>query len=407
MRKGTERRPWGSLGALTATFLPPPGPAARTIATVRIVHVNTERGWRGGEQQLLLLARGLRDVVPGIEQVVVAGPDTPLAQRARAADFEVLPISMRGALDRRARAALRRAFREQAPDLVHAHTSHGHSLAWGALRRGGPGPRPRLLVSRHVAYSIHRHVPFGLARHKYNRQCDALLCVSEAVREQLLADGVRREALHTVPNGIDPDAWRATPGASEALREGLGLADDAEVVGAIGALTPEKGHASLVDAFALLEPERKGRHLVLVGEGKERPALEAQITRHGLEAHVHLVGFQEDVAAWLGVFDLLAVPSLMEGFSLATLQGLAAERPVVASQVGGLAELFEDGVHARYVPPDDAARLAEALIELLEDRDLAARLAAAGADHVRARFHFHRTAEQTHALYEKVLAGAR
>ena len=370
---------------------------------MRVVQVSTERAFRGGEQQLLLLLDGLQAERPDIEATIVAQPGSALAERAHAAGHDVTEIAMGAALDLGASRRLRSHLQDVQPALVHAHTAHAHGHGWRAVRGLGP-TRPKLMVTRHVAYSIFRHSFLRLNRRKYVRGCDQILCVSRAVERALLTDGVPPGHLRVVRSGIDVGAWARDEDARAQARATLGASGDTLVLGAVGALTPEKGRVHLLEAFALLDPARRDARLVLLGDGPLRGALEARARELAIADRVHFLGHRDDVAAWLSACDVFSAPSESEGLSLSLMQAMAAGLPVIASEVGGMPEVVGNEGAGRLVPPGDVAALASELAALSEDESLRASLGRAAEARAREAFSHHAAAAETAALYDALVA---
>jgi glycosyltransferase involved in cell wall biosynthesis len=222
------------------------------------------------------------------------------------------------------------------------------------------------------------------------------------VRQALLRAGVRDGRIRVVPSGVDPNAWAAPAGAGEGLRAAWGFTPDDVVVLVLGALERRKGHAVLLEAAAWLaaRPAAGPASLryVFCGDGGEAAALARAAAPLGAGV-VRFPGFRGDVAACLAAADIVALPSLREGLGVAALEAMAAGRVVVASRVGGLAEVVVHGETGLLVSPGAAADLGAALARLAGDRELRARLGAAGRTRVRARYTTARMAEGTLACY--------
>lgn len=372
---------------------------------MRIAHLNTARDWRGGEQQLLLLMRGLAASGDDIQQTLFAPPGAPLTARAADAGFEVRPLAVRSSADVFASRRLRKQLRASPFDLLHLHTAHAHSVGLRGARWLG-SQRPAVVVSRHVSYSIYRHFPWHLTWFKYTRGVARIICVADAVRAALRSNRLPAELLTVIPNGVDPEAWQPSAEGAARCRRELGIAADALLVGSVAALTAEKNHAALIEAFALLDPARSGAQLVIVGDGPLHADLSAHARRLGIAAHVHLPGFQEDVRSWLSAFDVFVFPSRKEGMPMTVLQAMAAGRAVLASRAGGIPEIVQDGASGVLVPVDDGAALAAALADLVDDAPLRAALGAAAVQRVQAAFDFRDTARRTLAVYREVVPGA-
>jgi len=353
---------------------------------MRVLHVDPERAWGGGEVQVLALVSVL--AARGHASTVAAHPEGPLARAAAAAGARVVPLGIANHFDVRAALVLRRL----APgfDVVHFHTARAHALAPLSRGRGA-----RLVVTRRMDY-----VPAGgpYVRFLYNRSVDAVIAISEGVRTALIRVGVRAERIRVVPSGIDARALAAPPAARAAVRREWGLGDDEVAVVALGALEVRKGHAVLLAAAAGLASAAPRLRYVFCGEGRQAKALAGAAA--ALDGAARLVGFRRDVAACLAAADIVALPSLQEGLGVAALEAMAASRPVVASRVGGLAEAVVHEETGLLVPPGDPTALAAALARLARDPDLRARLGAAGHARVLARYTATRMAEGTLACYE-------
>ncbi len=274
-------------------------------------------------------------------------------------------------------------------DVVHFHTARAHALAPFCRGRGA-----RLVVTRRMDY-----VPRGgvYARWLYNRAVDAVIAISEGVRTALLRAGVRADRIRVVPSGIDVTAVDAPPGARAAVRAAWHVEADDVLVLVLGALERRKGHAVLLDAARRLASQRPALRYVFAGDGSERAALAG--AAHELGDRVVFAGFRQDVGACLAAADVVALPSLHEGLGVAALEAMAAGRPVVASRVGGLAEVVVDGETGLFAEPGEPESLATALATLASDRDLRARLGEGGRRRVLARYTAARMAEGTLACY--------
>lgn len=354
---------------------------------LRILHVDPERGWGGGETQVAALLGEL--AARGHASTLAADPAGPLAAAAARAGTAVAPVRIRNHFDVRAGLALRRL--ADGHDVVHFHTARAHALAPLCRGRGA-----RLVVTRRMDY-----VPAGgpYVRYLYNHAVDAVIAISEGVRDALLRVGVRRERIRVVPSGIDADALRAAPDARARLRSEWNVRDDDVLVIVPGALERRKGHAVLLAAATGLAAVVPRLRYVFCGDGHEGDALRRAAA--GLDGLVRFAGFRPDMAACFAAADVAAMPSLQEGLGVAALEAMAAGRPVVGSRVGGLAEAVAHGETGLLVPPADPVALARALAQLAGDADLRARLGAAGRARVAARYTSARMAEGTLACYEE------
>jgi len=344
------------------------------MPALRVLSLNTERGWRGGENQCYLLQRGM--VERGGDDIALRSAclaGEPLALRLEQEGLPCLPLPHgRLRIIRRLRALLRAG----EVDLLHAQASHAHSLGNLAVL----GKRCPLLVTRRVDFAVGRS---RLSAWKY-RRADGYAAISEAVAVVLRAAGVDPERITVIPSGIDPARFAVAPAA--ALRGELRIPEQARIVSCVAALTAHKGHRYLLDAWRTVEAQQADAHLLLIGEGELEDELRAQAAAVGLQ-RLHFLGRRDDVPALLRVSDAFVLASIEEGLGTSLMDALCCGLPVVATRAGGIVELIEDGRSGLLVPPADAQSLAAALLRLLDDAELRDALARAGSAQSE-RFHY-------------------
>ncbi len=360
--------------------------------SLRIVHLNTEAGFRGGEIQTLALADHLH--AWGHRSMVLAPAESKLMGRARENGLPALPWNPLGELDPLAVFRLRRILREEGAEILHAHTAHALTLA--LLARGRRGPS-RVVGSRRVSFELRSL----FSRLKY-RRADALIAVSDSVAEGLVRSGIPAGNVHTIHSGVDLERFRGLPDRGMA-RARLDLPKEGPVIGVVGALAGHKGHRLFLKALEAVRSEIGEISAVLAGEGEERDSLEEITRRDGLP--VRFLGFLGETAGLYPALDLLVLPSLSgEGSPAVVKEAAACGIPVVATEVGGTSEILRSEKEALIVPPGDSAALAAAMVRLLTDGPLARRLAEAAA--LRAtEFSTESTAKKTLALYRELLVG--
>lgn len=352
---------------------------------MRVLHLDSARGWRGGQNQVLLTARGMAERGHAVLLGCQAGG--ALLERARGLGLPAEGLRFAGDFSPLAALALRALVRRFRPDAIQSHDPHTLLAAWWA------GGSARRFAVRRVDFPLRGR----LSRAKYGA-CERVIAVSSAIRAVLGASGLPAQRVSVVHEGV-PDR-PAEPGGRAALRE-LGVPADGLVVGNVAALTGHKDHASLLDAAALLVAREPRAHLVIAGEGELRPALEARAAALGLGRRCLFLGFRGDLDRLLPAFDVFCLSSRLEGLGTSLLDAMCFARPIVATAAGGIAEAVADGVNGRLVPPGDASALAEALLETLRDDGLRATYGAAGRRLFEERFTDARMVEETLA----VLAG--
>lgn len=345
-----------------------------------IVHVASGREWRGGQRQVLLLARELRR--HDVEQVVVTGGESELAGRLRAAGVRVRPAAWRAGLDPRVLPAILGELRRR-PVVLHAHD--GHSLALAGVCSALTGTP--LVVTRRVT--------FPLRRLRFWKRAQRIIAISPAVREALTAAGIGADQVVVVPDGVDLEELQASAG--QGVRELTGFTAKGQVAVTLGSLTPEKDHSTLIGAAALLAPDLPYLHWVVVGDGHLRPRLEQKIFQLGLQERFHLLGDMPDPHLALASADVFVLSSRAEGFGSSILAAMALGLPVVATRVGGVVDLLGSG-GGILVPPGDEVQFAAAVYKVLTDQRLAQDLTRAAQEKL-GQFSIGAVAEQVLAVY--------
>jgi glycosyltransferase involved in cell wall biosynthesis len=351
---------------------------------MRILHVDSAAGWRGGQNQVLLTARGMAE--RGHEVLVACRRRGLLEARARDAGLDVRPIAFRGDLSPGAVFALRRAIRDFRPEVVQLHDPHAAAAGLFAGRAGA-----LRIATRRVDFHIRR----ALSVHKY-RACDRVIAVSRAIARVLEEDGVSAERVRLVYEGVAPRDPQ--PGGDEALAE-LGIPPGAPVVGNVAALTDHKDHATLLAAAALLRGRVPEARVVVVGEGELGPSLEAKAQALGLVDRVIFAGFRTDLDRLIPAFTVFCLSSHREGLGTSLLDAMNFGRPIVATAAGGIPEAVEDGVNGHVVPIRDARRLADALADILLDPRKGRTMGDAGRRAFQERFTADRMVDATLAAY--------
>lgn len=337
---------------------------------LRILHVASPAEVGGLERVVQALAIGHHRRGHDVHVVTVLGSrerDHPFLPPLRKAGVPVHLLALPGRAYLAERRAIRRLVDELAPDVFHSHSERTDVLDAPVARRRGV---PTVTTIHGASFQGGRATLYEWLQRRSYRRFDAVIAVSRALYEHTLEGRLcRAERLHLVPNawdGCEPDRSR------EEARRDLGLPETGAVVGFVGRLIRVKGGDVFVEALARLAdlPLRAA----VVGDGPERPRLEARVAELGLAGRVRFVGRREYAFRDLRAFDALALSSRSEGTPILLLETVAAGVPVVASRVGGVEDVVgEDG--ALLVPAEDPEALALALRAVLGDPEAAARRA--------------------------------
>ena len=326
--------------------------------------------------------------------------DTPFLEAARAIGMPIHVVRARGPYDPRQVWRLAALVREQNVDIVHPHEASSDiiTLAMRAIRH------VPIVSTAHgwIGNSRKGRVMVDLDKRAL-RRFDRVIAVSEKMRRDLLAARVPHSKVTLLHNAVVLENYRRTSerGALDAL---AGRPGPRPVLVSVGRLSPEKGHADLVDALALVAKSGRRISAVFAGDGPSRPDLESRILAAGLRDSVFMPGYVQQPARLLQDADLMVLPSHTEGLPNAALEAFAMEVPVLATRVGGTPEVVTDGVTGRLVAAHSPESLAAGITSFLDDPAAWRRWAQEGRRTVEARFDFTARTRTLETIYVDMMA---
>ena len=362
---------------------------------LKIVHVDTGLSLRGGQRQLLKLARLLRQ--RGHGQIIVCREESELETCARAEEFPSFPLPLHDPAYAYGILQLRQHLQVAPCDILHAHDGRGQTVAWLA----SIGMRVRRVASRRVTF-LPRHR--WVHRLKYAHTCDAVVTVSDFIRQLLIRSQVPESMIELIPDGIEipPELASITTRAEARARWGFG--EDEFLVGHLGAFTLEKGQEVALEAFRLLIKSLPQARLLLAGEGPTLEDLEIAQRCKALGDRVRLCGAIENLAEFFPALDLFVMPSKSEGLGSSALMAMSYGLPVVASRVGGLPEVVAEARTGWLVEPASPSALANAILAAASDRARLEQWGLNGRERAR-QFSVDIMMERTEALYCRLVFG--
>lgn len=356
-----------------------------------VLHTEASAGLGG--QEIRTLDEAAAVAALGWRVLLACQPDSRLHEAARARAVNAVALRMRGAWDVAAVLSLAGLIRRERVNIVHTHSSVDGWVGGMAARLVGVP----VVRTRHVSIAIRR----GL-NPVYRWLADRVITSGEAIRAIVVAAGVAPGRVIAIPAGVRLADFDGLQAGHEVARS-LGL--ERPVVGSVAMFRGSKGHHVLLDAFALLRRHHPSAHLLLVGDGGRRQWVESLARERGLGDAVRFTGFRADVPALLSAMDCFVLASTRtEGVPQSLLQACAAGVPVVASSIGGIPEVVQDGVTGLLAPPGDAPALAAAIETTLAGPGAAAERARAARALVRARFSQEISIRRLLDLYGELLA---
>jgi len=364
-------------------------------SALRIVGVDPELAFAGGESQVLGLTRELNR--QGSCAELLCDPDGELWKRAQAQGVRCFPLRIRNALDVAAGIRLRRFLRIKHYDVVHFHTARAHALAPWA--RGCAGA---MIVTRRMDYRPNRF----FARWLFHHAVDRVVAISSGVAEAMVASGVARARIKIIPSGVDTFRFRPpSEHEREEARAAWRIGPQQIAIGAVGQLTERKGHCYLIDAISKLRGlVSRPIRCVIAGAGPLADNLKAQAAALRLENALTVAGPILDPLALLWALDVFALPSLNEGLGVALLEAMACGLACVASRTGGIVDAIEDGHSGFLVKSASSQELAGQLARLVAEAQLRSQVGAQARLRAVERFSLRSMAQSTMELYSASLS---
>jgi glycosyltransferase involved in cell wall biosynthesis len=366
---------------------------ART-GTMKVLHLSSERDWRGGEQQIAYLVE--ESLKLGVEAIVACKAGSAMEAYLVERGLARLSLPFASPYDLRTAAAIKRYCAREKVDLVHLHSGKGHALGVlaGLLKMRVP-----MVLSRRVDFPLKDN---WLSRFKYNHpDIKKIICVSDAIA-RIVGGAIRDpKTLATVHDGIDPRRF------SEAhdphyLHKLYRLPPATILIGNTSALAGRKDYFTFIDAAEVLLKRREDLHFFMIGDGPLKARLHRHIERKRLQGHITMTGFVKNIPQVLPALDLFLFTSKTEGLGTSLLDAMAAGVPVVATAAGGVVEVVRHGRNGLLSPVADAASLAENVSRVLSDDVLRRRLVQ-GGQATAEKFSKAAMAKNTVAIYQSLL----
>jgi glycosyltransferase involved in cell wall biosynthesis len=359
---------------------------------ITILHTESSQGWGGQERRTIRELTSLSR--ERFRPLLACRPGSKIGEKALARGLEVEYVNIRGNFDPIAVVHFMKLYRRCSVDIVHTHST---ADSWSASTAGKLSPRrPVVVRTRHLSCSFNN-------RMIYNFMADQVITVGESTRQYMIQEkGIDEHRVLTIPTGVDlaefdPERIR------ENLRAELGIDPDAPVLGTIAVLRNLKGHRYLLAGTQEIVRSCPRAKLLLVGEGPQEKNLRRLIAEYGISSAVIMPGFREDIPRVLNTLDVFVFPSLQEALGTAVLEAMAMKKPVVATRVGGIPEVVQEGDTGYLVEPGNPGAIAEKVIPLLQDKDLGRKMGIQGRRTVEAHYDNRLMVQRIEQLYQRLM----
>lgn len=361
----------------------------------RVLHLCSEKGWRGGEQQVAYLVKELGKM--GVASFVALKKGSFLERYCDANDIHSYRVRFSNSVDIYSAYHVAEICRREKIDLIHTHTSVAHGVGVISTLFGNKVP---VLMSRRVDFVPHNNF---LTRWKYMHSSIKLIVgVSNEITEIMKRYVQDPAKCITIYDGVDAHRFKPLDNGSNGLREEFKIHPAKAIIGNTSALAGHKDYYTFIDTISTLSQRGRDVQGVIIGGGPLEEKLKSYVLRKGLQHLITFTGFRKDVATMLPCFDVFLMSSKQEGLGSSILDAFNANVPVVATNAGGIPELVIDHETGLLAPVGDSSILADRIEQILDDAALRRRLVEA-AKRLASGFSNERMATNTLAAYRMIL----
>ena len=368
----------------------------------RILHLISSSGLLGAERVLLELAdhskrEGLKVTIGIFENH--KNPNSELAKVASTLGLKVQIFPCRWRFDPKTTLLIRAFIYREQINIVHSHGYKGNFYALMATR----GKIPWIVTNHNWTRATFNLKVYALLDLLLIRFAKKVVTVSDEIAIKIHKSGVSSQKIIVIDNGIDLQKFSSQK-RNNLLKEYLGIKEESKVIGTIARLTKEKGHIYLLEAAKDIVAAYPDTKFLIVGEGRERYRLENRVMTLGLQDKVIFTGQRKDIIDILSILDIFVLPSITEGLPVAILEALASGLPVVATNVGAIPKVINNGETGLLTEPGNPESLSSAISELLSDREKARELGYQGQRKVEREFSAKAMAERYFNSYSEILS---
>lgn len=370
------------------------------MGQIKVMHIGGSLRYGGAEKSLIGLVNNLDKKCFNVAVCYLFG-NGPLEQELDTNGVEVIKLHLTKANLLLSLYRLFRIMRIYQPDIVHTHLFSPGVLGRVVAKLAGV---PVIIAHEHglTLWKKKWHIMYERWAIRFT---DVRIAISEAVRQNRIArEKTASEKIVTIPNGVDiayfaPSRWERGNSRAE-----LGLSRDSFCIGTVARLTEAKGLKYLLLAMKRVNKSIPDVILLIVGDGPLREELEEYSRELGIDNAVIFTGYRSDTPRMLAAMDVFVLASVREGLGVSLLEAMAMQKPVIATRVGGIPEVIQDGVDGILIPPTDANELARAIINIFKDREFSDNLALNARKRIVEYFSIESTAKRIGSLYQELIA---
>jgi glycosyltransferase involved in cell wall biosynthesis len=369
----------------------------------RILYIIDNLEFGGGERVFLQLIKGL---CAKYDVSVIAHPGGLFFQELEKVEVKIYPIDMIGRFCLKRLVEIRKIINEEIVDIVH---SQGARSDFTARLVSFSGKRPKIISTVAMPVlgfdvSVFKKMTYYCADWITSPLVDRYLVVSKILKNHLTIHyPISPSRIEVIYNGIEVDQYRSDEALKCAWRNKNGFQKNDMLIVAIGRLVWQKGFEYLIECVSEIARTYPDVKILIVGDGPLRQRLEALSKELGVRDNVIFAGFRSDIKEILSAIDILVIPSILEGFPMITLEAMAMAKPIIATNIDGITEQIADGVNGILVPPKDPSALAKAVMQVLNDKELARTMGLVAREKVEQEFSVEKMVSETEKVYLSLL----
>lgn len=352
---------------------------------MKVLHLSSERSWRGGEQQIAYLIE--HSINKGIECFVACKKDSDFEDYCKRTNIPYFGVGFKNELDLFTAIELKNICNRKNIDIIHAHSSHSHAMAvWSVLL----GNKSRFFLHRRVDFPMKNNF-FSSFKFNFTR-IEKVICISKKIEEIMRKDLKVPDKCLTVSSGIDLERFKNSKDNGE-LRKSLQIPDTAPIIGNISAIADHKDYFTFVDVADQVISSNPNAYFVLIGDGPLYAEISAYISTKKHKSHIIMTGFRADIPEIIKELNIFLITSKTEGLGTTILDTFANRIPVVATRAGGIPEAVVHEQTGLLAEVKDVKQLAINIQRLLKDKNLVEHLTTAAYEHLLAHFTKEKMAE--------------
>ncbi|MFZ1291948.1 MAG: glycosyltransferase family 4 protein [Melioribacteraceae bacterium] len=329
---------------------------------MKILHVDTEKYWRGGQQQVLYLHEGL--IKRGIFSLLICNKSSELKNKCLKKKLPYIELNIFGELDIFAAKKISNICKRESIDILQSHSAHSQTIC---LISKIFYSKVKLIAVRRVDFPIRKNI---LSKIKYtNHNIDKIVCISDFIKQVMKNDGVDENKLLSIRSGTDIHKFDNIS-FDISLRDSLGINSNSFIIGTVAAFAGHKDYPNLLRAFKIVNEKYENVKLCVVGDGPNKNEIENYAKELDIFYKIIFVGFQNEIGKYLRMFDLFVLSSKKEGLGTSIIDAMSIGLPIIATNTGGIPELVKNNYNGILVKPKNSVALANAIIELIHNEEL-------------------------------------